>query len=249
MEKNKLKVLGIIGARSGSKGVKDKNIKNLNGKPLMAWIIDAAKNSKYINRLIISTDSENYATIAKQYGVEVPFLRPPSLSTDLSPEIDYITYTINRLEKEEFYVPDIVVRLFPTVPLQLSEDIDKCIESLLSDKKAHSSVVIAESRQHPMKALKLIEKNEESYLVSYNTENGKDVTPIARQNYPKSFVRANVIVSKTSTIKTMNSLTGDFVKYHVIPQERAIDIDSPIDFFIAEKLIEYFKEHKKTTTI
>jgi len=238
-EKN-LKVLGIIGARSGSKGIKDKNIKPLGGKPLMAWIIEAAKNSKYISRLIISTDSENYSNIAKQYGVEAPFLRPASLSTDLSPEIDYITYTINRLEEEEAYVPDIVVRLFPTVPLQLSEDIDKCIENLLSDQNAHSSVVIAEARQHPMKTLKLIEKNEESYLVSYHSENGKDVTPIARQNYPKAYVRANVIVSKISTIKTMNSLTGDFVKYHIIPQERAIDIDSPVDFFIAEKLMEYF---------
>ena len=245
MNKHDLKIMGIIGARSGSKGVPDKNIKILAGKPLMAWIIEAAIESEAINRIIVSTDSESYANIAIQCGAEVPFLRPKELSTDKSPEFEYIAHAINWLEAHEGYKPDLVVRLLPTVPLQMPEDIDLCVDILLEDPNAQSCVVIAEARQHPQKALKFIGHGKGAkYLVTYITESGRDVTPIARQNYEKAYFRANVIVSRTAVIKEYDSLTGDRVRYHIIPQERAIDIDCPVDFLIAEVLIKKFKVKK-----
>ena len=199
------KIIAIIGARSGSKGVKDKNIKEIFGKPLMSLIIKTALASKKINRVIVSTDSELYAETAKKYGAEVPFIRPYSISKDFSPEIEYINHALSWLKINEDYVPDIVVRLFPTVPFQKPEDIDSCIDKLLNNPLAESSVVISKGRQHPEKALKIIEDKNGKRLVSYLSESGRDVTPIARQNYETAYYRSNIIVSRINTIFDKNS--------------------------------------------
>jgi len=238
-----MNVLAIIGARSGSKGVKDKNIKEIAGKPLISLIIKTALSSKYINRVIVSTDSELYAEIAKKYGAEVPFIRPSLISQDFSPEFKYINHGLNWLKTNEEYIPDIVVRLFPTVPFQKPEDIDSCIEKLLNNPKAESSVVISKGRQHPKKALKIIEDENGKRLVSFLSKSGMDVTPIARQNYEMAYFRSNVIVSKIDTIYNKKSLTGDYVEFFEIPEERSLDIDSEFDFLIAEKLFKYIKEN------
>ena len=234
-----MEVLGLVGIRSGSKGVKNKNIKLLNGKPLVGWVLDAAKKSKSITRLIVSTDSEEYAEIARKFGAEVPCIRPSNMSSDYSPEIDYVKYTLKWLKENENYNPDIIIRLMATVPLQEPEDIDALVDILNSDKQASSAVVVSESRQHPIKALKIIDDGLGSTkLVSYFSESGRDVTPIARQNYAKAYFRANIIACRIETIFNTNSLTGDLVRYHIIPQERAIDIDNHIDFSIAELLLK-----------
>lgn len=239
MEKTNLKVMGIIGIRSGSKGVQNKNIKLLAGKPLVGWILSTAKKSKYINRLVVSTDSEEYAEIVTSIGAEVPCLRPANLATDNSPEFDYVRHMIEWLEENESYKPDIVVRMMATSPMQTSEDIDQVIEILIKDINADSAVIISEMRQHPFKALKIIEDDRlGKRLVSYFGESGREVTPISRQSYEKAYARSNIIAFRRETIFNTDSLTGDNVKYHIIPQERAIDIDSDIDFVIAEILIK-----------
>lgn len=238
-----MEVLGLIGIRSGSKGVKNKNIKLLHGKPLVGWVIDAAKKSKSITRLIVSTDSEEYAAIARELGAEVPCLRPAGMATDNSPEIDYVTYMLNWLKENDDYRPDIVVRMMATVPLQESCDIDALIDILKKDSDASSAVVISEARQHPMKALKIIDDEIGSTkLVSYFTESGREVTPISRQSYSKAYFRANIIACRTDTVYSTHSLTGDLVRYHIIPQERAIDIDNLVDFSIAEFLLKNNQE-------
>lgn len=234
-----MEVLAIIGIRSGSKGVINKNIKTLYGKPLVGWIIDAAQKSKSITRLIVSTDSHDYANIVKELGVEVPCLRPKELASDSSTDLEYITHMLGWLSENEGYVPDIVVRLMATVPLQTSEDIDELVDILISDLSATSAVVISESRQHPMKALKIVnDNNGHGLLVHYFSETGRDVTPVARQNYPIAYFRSNIVATRLETISKTNTLTGDKVKYHIIPQERAIDIDNDIDFLIAEMLLK-----------
>ena len=113
-----MKILAIIGARSGSKGLPNKNIKLLKEKPLLHYIIEASQKSNYINNIIFSTDSKEYADLAAKKNIETPFLRPKELAADFSPEIDYIKYTLNKLKDDENYIPDIVIRLFPTVPFQ-----------------------------------------------------------------------------------------------------------------------------------
>ncbi len=240
-----IKVLGIIGVRSGSKGVPDKNIRPLAGKPLLGWILETAKKSKYINRLVVSTDSEKYAEIAKNFGAEIPCLRPKELAKDNSTDFEYVKHMADWLEKNEGYRPDIIVRMMATAPFQSVEDLDSVIEQILKDSSVESAVVVAEANQHPMKALRLVDdRNSGKYLVNYFTSLGKDVTPTARQGYEKAYFRANVVACRTEVLKT-GTLTGDRVRYHIIPQERAIDIDSEMDFFIAEKLMENFLKGNK----
>jgi CMP-N,N'-diacetyllegionaminic acid synthase len=243
MKEKNLNIMGIIGIRSGSKGVPNKNIQNLLNKPLVGWILEAAQESKYINRLIVSTDSRKYADIATSFGAEVPCLRPNDLSIDSAPEFEYVKHMINWLEKNEGYQPDIIVRMMATSPLQAPDDIDATIEMLINDDNADSVVVIAEARQHPLKALKIVKGNDDGKkLVSYFSETGREVTPIARQSYKQAYFRSNVITCRRKVIFDTNSLTGDLVRYHIIPQERAIDIDSNLDFAIAEYLLQKIKK-------
>ena len=154
-------------------------------------------------------------------------------------------HAVKWFEEEENYQPDIIVRLLPTIPLQQSEDIDYCIEKLLSDSKADSAVVIAEARQHPMKSLKIVKDSEgKEKLITYFSNSGREVTPIARQNYEKAYFRSNVIAFKRNTLFNTDSLTGDIVRFHKIQQEQAIDIDSDIDFVIAELLFNHYRFSK-----
>jgi CMP-N,N'-diacetyllegionaminic acid synthase len=232
------KVLGIVGIRSGSKGVPNKNIRKLLNKPLVGWVLNAAQRTASINRLVVSTDSEDYAEIARECGAEVPYLRPTELAQDKSSEIDYIRHMLDWLHKNESYRPDIVVRMMATVPLQDPKDIDAVVQILKSDSSADSAVVIAEARQHPLKALKIVDDGAGgSKLVTYFSDSGREVTPIARQNYKPAYFRANVIACRTQVVYNTDSLTGDTVRYHIIPQERAVDIDNLIDFSIVEHLI------------
>jgi N-acylneuraminate cytidylyltransferase/CMP-N,N'-diacetyllegionaminic acid synthase len=239
MKQTNLKVMGIIGIRSGSKGVPNKNIKLLAGKPLIGWILDTAKKSKYMHRLIVSTDSQEYADIATSLGADVPCLRPKKFATDNSPEFEYVKHMIEWLQENENYKPDIVVRMMATTPMQTIEDIDACIEKLINDDKVDSTVVIAEARQHPLKALKIINDNKEKRkLVTYFSESGREVTPIARQTHDKAYFRANAIAFRTRVVFDTNSLTGDLVHFQITSQENAIDIDSNIDFSFVEYLMK-----------
>lgn len=233
------KILGIIGIRSGSKGLANKNIKPLGGKPLVGWIIQAALESLSIDRLVVSTDDEKYANIAKKLGAEVPFLRPKAFAQDSSPEFDYVKHALEWLSENENYEPDIVVRLMATSPLQTGDEIDCLIDILKKDLTADSAVAIAEARQHPLKALKIVsDAFGNKSLVSYFTDSGREVTPIARQSYETAYFRSNIIACKRETIYRTNSLTGDRVRFYIVPQHKSIDIDSELDFEIAEYLIK-----------
>lgn len=241
MNSKSLKILGLIGARSGSKSVPDKNILPLAGKPLIGWIIEKAKKSKYLNRVVVSTDSEKYAEIARSFGAETPFIRPKEFAADTSTDMDWVGHALSWLEKNENYKPDIVVRMFPTVPLQAVEDIHSVIEELFKDPEADSAVVIAEATQPPMKAMKLVNDSRGGkYLVGYFSGKGTDATASLRQSYERAYHRANIIAFRPEVMARTNSMTGDRVRPHIIPQERAVDIDSPMDFYIAEQLMKKF---------
>ena len=244
MKNNQRKILGLVGIRSGSTGVKNKNIKKLGGVPLVGWIINTAKKSKYINRLVVSTDSKKYAKIVNRLGAEAPYLRPKILATKNSPEIDYIKHMLRWLKDNEDYKPDIVVRMMATVPFQKVEDIDKIISHILFNKKVDSSAIIAEARQHPLKALKIKKKGNDKMLISYIGNKSTEVgSALSRHIYEPAYFRANVIACRSKVIYSKNSLTGDRVKYQIIPQDRAIDIDTELDF----KITEYLIKNKKIT--
>jgi len=234
--KKKINVLGVIGIRSGSKGLKNKNILKLGNKHLVGWIIQAAKKSALINRVVVSTENPRFAKIAKKYGAEIPFLRPRYLAQDKSKEIDFIKHLIKNLQKEENYFPDIVVRLLATCPFQKTFDIDNAIR-LVTSGKYDSSVIISKAKEHPMKALKIKSNNKRKFLVSYFGGLGIDVgSRYNRQSFEEAYFRANVIVFRTSVLKK-NSLTSNKPGFIVIKSKLDIDTKEDLEYakFIVSK--------------
>lgn len=236
-------VLALIGMRSGSTGVVDKNVRPVAGRPLFAWILDAAKQADCVDRVVVSTDSERYARLAREHGAEVPVLRPVELAGETSTDVEFIVHMLDHLERTEGYVPDVVLRLLATSPLQAPDDIDRVVDLLESDQNASSAMVVAEARQHPAKALRIVEQAGVRRVVSYiggltDAAASGGVEPAARQRHEPAYFRANIIASRTSTIRATGTLTGDTVACHVVPQDRSIDIDAELDLEIAELLLE-----------
>ena len=226
--------LAIIGIRSGSRGVKDKNIRLFRGKPLVHWAIQVAKKSKKIDRVIVSTDSEKYRDIVLESGAEVPFLRPDSISKSESREVDFIIHCLDWLKDNEGYVPNLFSRLAATSPLQLPEDVDRSIKCLENNIKATSSMVVSETSQPPLKALKMDDDNK--YLINYFSEADKGV--VNRQELIPAYFRSNVITTRVSNfLKTKEQIGKKSIKVE-ISDERSIDINSELDFFLAEKVAE-----------
>jgi len=231
-----LNVLGVIGARSGSKTIPDKNIKPLLGKPLFAWIAEAGKQSKYVNKLIMSTDSEAYAALAREHGVETPFMRPDDLSGDKVPDFDYLYHAATWLAEHENWKADIILRLPPTSPLCTPEHIDSCVELLLNDSSADSSRTVVPATKHPYK----LWKTEGDYLVPFLSEEYtglKDAHNLPRQSYPEAFQHVDVIALRWKILVDEKGMAGAKIRYHRIPKNEAVDIDTDIDFLIAETLL------------
>lgn len=146
-----MEVLALIPARSGSKSVPDKNIREIAGKPMLAWSVEHALLSRLVNRVILSTDSEQYAAIGRAYGAETPFLRPAQYATDTALDIDVFRHALQWLAAHEDYHPDIVVQLRPTYPKRNPADIDNMIEMLAADPEADSVRSIALATEVPYK--------------------------------------------------------------------------------------------------
>jgi len=232
-----LNILGISGARSGSRTLPNKNTRMLGDKPLLAWPAGIAKSSKHINRYILSTDSEEYAALANKCGIETPFIQPAETATDQSIVLEFIEHALSWLEENKQYKPDLVVYLCPTTPFVRAEDVDAGIELLLSDPSAHSAVLISAASQHPRKAVKM--SADEKYVVSYMTGKGIDVAPSNRQSYEKAYNRESLpVITRTSTLKEMHSQTGEVIRFHEISKETALDIDDAFDFSVVEMMLE-----------
>ena len=142
------KILAIIPARGGSKGVPRKNIKLMNGYPMIYYTINAALNSELINRVIVSTDDEEIAQVAKKYEAEVPFRRPDELANDMASSLSVLKHTVRWLNDNENYVPDVVVFLLTTYPLRKSKHIDMAIKKLI-ETNAKSVCTVYETDKHP----------------------------------------------------------------------------------------------------
>lgn len=233
----KINVLGVVGARSGSRSIPHKNIKPLLGKPLLAWIIEAARQSHYINRLIISTDSPEYADIAKRYGAEAPFIRPAHLAESHVPDFDFLYHAASWLKENDNWQADIILRLPPTTPLCRPEHIDACVELLISDPEADSARTVTPASKHPYKLWRENNGYIEPFLPVTFT-GLKDAHNLPRQSFPKAFQHVDVIALRWNTLVNQKSMAGEKVRYHIIPREDAVDIDSELDFQLAELLLK-----------
>ncbi len=229
MYKNK-KIICIIPARAGSKGLPGKNIKKLLGKPLIAYSIEQAKASGLIDRIIVSTDSQEIAKVAKQYGAEVPFIRPKILATDKSGTIDVLLHAIDWLKRNDKYDFDILVLLHANTPLRKTEDINKCIETLIN-KNAENIFSVTEAFRNPYFNMVEIDKKNRPRLV----KKGSFAT---RQSAPKVFdMNSSIYVWRKDVLKGKKNIFLKKSLLYLMPKERSVDIDDYIDFKIAEIIL------------
>ncbi len=232
-----MKILGFIPARGGSKRIPKKNIKLLHGKPLIAYTIEAAKRSKYINRIIVSTDSKEIALVAEKYGAEVPFLRPADIARSDSTEMEFFEHALNWFSKYENYEPDLIVLLYPTSPLRKTESIDKAIEKMLQHPEADSLRSVRLCSEHPYK-MWLIEGE---YLKPFVKEQDSNMHTLAYHLLPKIYIQnASIYITKPSTIKNKKTPIGDLVVPFIMDDIESIDINTPLDFKLAEIILREY---------
>ena len=218
--------LALIPARSGSKGIPKKNIKLFNGKPLIYWSIKNALNNKNIDKVVVSTDSEEIAEIARSFSAEVPFLRPEYLAQDNTPGIATVIHAIENLS----WVTDVLL-LQPTSPLRRAIDIDN-IFNLRAKYGSASAISLTKCSVHP----NLIHKIEDSNLIKPLIKNSK----IENRQSMDTFYRINgaLYLSTRKSIEKYNSLITSNTLGYIMPERYSVDIDTPLDWDIAEYLIK-----------
>jgi len=227
---NSKRVIALIPARAGSKGLPGKNTRELAGKPLIAWPILAALESNYIDDVVVTTDGEGIAEIAKQYGAKVPWLRPENLADDTAKRIDVIQHAIGNLSKF-----DILVYLEPTSPLTEASDIDKALELLLQNQSAQSIVGVCESGcAHPEYSLKNIDG-----LIRPYTINSFSDLKINRQEIDESFFfDGSLYISYVGALEEYGEFYHDFTMPYRAPKWKSFEIDDLDDFKIVESIIK-----------
>lgn len=218
-------VLAIIPARGGSKGIPRKNIRMLAGKPLIAWTIEEAKKSKYIDRLILSSEDEEIIKVAKEWGCEVPFVRPAELAKDDTPGIEPVLHAISMLPGYDY-----VVLLQPTSPLRLVDDIDGCIETCVSSS-APSCVSVTEVNQHPY----LMYKIDKTGSLEPFRDQKKEI--YRRQDLPLVYIlNGAVYFAESHFLRKNRSFLKPLTKAFVMARERSLDIDNEVDLRFFEIL-------------
>lgn len=223
------KTLAVITARGGSKGIPGKNIKLLEGKPLIAYTIEVANKSKYLTRTIVSTDYDNIAETSKKYGADVPFMRPKEIAGDKSTSMEVIQHALSWVKENDREEYDYLMILQPTSPLRNSEDIDECIKKIV-DTNADSVMSMVELTDFSIKKLKKIEDDLIKPLLD---ENEGDV-PAQRQELTKVYKR-NCAVYLTKVEYIMKGdLFGNISRPYIMPEERSVDINEPVDFELAK---------------
>lgn len=220
-------VLAIIPARGGSKGVPRKNIRLLAGKPLIAWTIDEANKSKYIDRLILSSEDEEIIKVAREYGCEVPFKRPVELAQDDTPGIESVIHSLDTLEEKYDYV----VLLQPTSPLRTVEDIDGCIQYCIMTE-SHACVSVTKAQQSPYWMYNLGDDMKLKPFVQHDGRINR------RQDLPEVYMLngAVYVAEYGFIVENKSFLTEETVGY-IMLGEKSVDIDTGNDFKLAELIL------------
>ena len=230
-----LEVLALIPARGGSKSIPGKNIRLLAGHPLMAYSIAAGLRANSVNRVIVSTDDEEVAKIAVGYGAEAPFMRPPDLAADDTPDLPVFQHALSWLESQEGYHPDVIVQLRPTSPLRPLDCVDKAVEFLLSHPEADSVRGVVPTGQNPYKMWRLTGDGRLEPLLT----NGFDEPyNMPRQKLPKTYWQTGHIdVIRPATIIEGNSMSGEVILPIMLDPEYTVDIDTLRDWRRVEWLL------------
>lgn len=229
-------LIAIIPARCGSKGLPNKNIKNLNGKPLMSWSIETALKCNYIDEVMVSTDSEEYAKIARRFGANVPFIRPDKYASDTASRKDLIQHTIDFYKKKGRQF-DYIVFLEPTSPLRVLDDLNKSIEKLLNDKNGAESIVgiCKLENTHPEF---LVELDNGFLDFSYSKQPSKI---LRRQDINTLyFYEGSLYISETNAYLEKEFYHSKTLGY-IVPRWKSLEIDEIEDFVMIESIMKYKK--------
>jgi N-acylneuraminate cytidylyltransferase/CMP-N,N'-diacetyllegionaminic acid synthase len=225
------KILALIPARAGSKGLPGKNIRPMQGKPLIAWSIEQALKSKYIDKIMVSTDSPAIAAVARKYGADVPFLRPKKLASDTAKSVDVVLDAMRRLEKDGKTF-DLIMLLQPTSPLRNHDDIDGSIKWLFA-RSAEAVVSVCEAEHSPLWCNTLPKNYLMKNFIKPEFAN-RSRTELA------IFYRLNgaVYLSDWKCFLRKKNFIGDKTAAFIMPKERSVDIDTKNDFEYAEFLCQ-----------
>ena len=228
------KVLALIPARGGSKGLPGKNIKDLCGMPLLAWPIRAAKESNYIDQVIVSTENKNYADIAKSYGASVPFIRPAKLARDDSTTYLVVEHALNYMKSQnEIY--DYMVLLEPTSPLTTSKDIDEALKLLFSKRNLADSVVGVSKVEatHPVFDVRINDKG----LIEPYVGNGFNI--LNRQEIDTLYYfEGSLYISDLAILIREKSFYHNRTLPYIVPRWKAIEIDELVDYVCVEAILQ-----------
>lgn len=229
-----MKVLGVIPARGGSKSVPRKNIKMLAGKPLIAWSIEAAHQSQ-LTRTILSTDDEEIAEVGRKFGVDVPFMRPAELATDLAHSVPVMQHALRECEKTDGPY-DALMMLQPTAPMRLAKDIDQALEILKTNGSLDAVITLTNACEPPERMKYLDEEGllvDPPFCEAYENQPRQELRPIFEKN-------GSIYLMHRPILMERNSFKGDRCHGLFIPQKRSPNIDTHFDFMIAEILMSQF---------
>jgi len=228
---NNYKIVCVIPARGGSKGVPRKNIRNLAGKPLIGYAIEQSQQSQYIDRTIVSTEDMEIAAVSKHYGAELPFVRPVDLADDHTSTIDVLLHSINWLEENEKYDFQILVLLHATTPLRSVKDIDLSIEKLI-ETNAENVFSVTEAHRNPYFNMVEINNDGQVMLVKKGDFNTRQSAPIVYD------MNSSIYVWWKDILKEKKKIILERTEVYVMPKNRSVDIDDSIDFTMAEVLLK-----------
>lgn len=221
-----MKTLALIPARGGSKGIPRKNIKSLAGKPLIVWSIEAALRSEQLEAVVVSTDDSEIAELARNAGAQVPFMRPAELAQDHSSGLDPVLHALDQLPQY-----DAVLLLQPTSPLRTTQDIDACLH-LAREHGTPSVVSVTEPETHPYWVYRVTEGRRLEKLI--------DTAAVARrQDLPvMAALNGALYFAEADWLRRGRSLIGPETLAYVMPRERSVDLDTPLDWKLAELLLQ-----------
>lgn len=229
------KILAVIPARGGSKGIPGKNIVPFAGKPLICYTVEAALRSRYLKRVIVSTDDADIAKIAKDCGAEVPFLRPSDLSQDDTSSVSVVKHAANIIEESQGCLFDFVVLLQPTSPLRDERNIDLAVEKML-ETGADSVITVCKVKHHPF--WNFVAQGDRLHSLLPNNNKSSRRQELSQTYSPNGAV----YVVKRAVLFNENTMFGKDLRGIIMPSEESIDIDDYYDWFLAEMTSKYWKE-------
>jgi CMP-N,N'-diacetyllegionaminic acid synthase len=226
------KIIALIPARGGSKGIPRKNIIPVCGKPLIAYSIEAAIASKSFDRVIVSTDDTEIAEVSKKFGAEIPFMRPDAASDDIAPAIAVLVHALEWLKTNEGFKPDAVAYLQPTSPLRTAKHLEEAVKLFQNNPEADTLVSVVEP-PHNFNPIKLM-KEENNYLVPFME--GQGTTVLTKNDLPKVLARNGpaILICSSKVILEKKQLYGEKTLPYLMQMDESVDIDYPQDLDLAE---------------